>query len=49
MKAKGAKPILKYNKVDKKTGYTLRLEISVSYKFSTNFGEYLLGIYWLMF
>ena len=29
MTAKGAKTILKYNKADKKTGYTLRLEISV--------------------
>lgn len=27
------KIILKYNKADKKTRYTLRLEISVSYKF----------------
>ena len=45
MKAKGAKTIFKYNKADKKTGCTLRLEISDSYKSSRNFGEYLLGVY----
>ena len=44
MKAISAKTILKYNKADKKTGHTLPLEISVSYKFSRNFEEYLMGV-----